>query len=238
MQVMDTRCQCVPIYRGKKVDKHTGIIVGCSDYRNASYSNDRKNQRHGQQGRNGSHQTGISRRLSKDTNQCPFSLNVFQDTTGYFLTTKGSGGYHQHHPRRDHLCHSSSHLHQEETQLQHDINTARAKIGTTSSQVAWLCKKKELASKGGKTTGIMTGEIDDIYKYLKQSSNYLLCLSSCPWLNHSCPAVILLQFAVAMTQYLVKIPPGFRLHPSAFFGEINTTCIVCHPKMTIESPRR
>jgi hypothetical protein len=74
------------------------------------------------------------------------------------------------------------------------MNTALAKIGTaaaihyvhsarqgtltllSSSKVAWLCKKKELASKGGKTTGIVTGEIDDIYKYLEQSGNYYVSL--------------------------------------------------------------
>jgi hypothetical protein len=53
MQVMDIRCQCASICRGTKVDKHTaGIIVGCSDYRNSTYLNDHKNQRHSQQGWN------------------------------------------------------------------------------------------------------------------------------------------------------------------------------------------
>jgi hypothetical protein len=74
------------------------------------------------------------------------------------------------------------------------MNTTRAKIGTaanihyvrsarqgtptllSSYQVAWLCQKKELASKGGKTTGIVTGEIDDIYKFLEQSGNYYVSL--------------------------------------------------------------
>jgi hypothetical protein len=194
MQVMDIRCQSAAIYRGTKVDKHTGIIVGHSDYPNSTYSNDCQNQRHGQQGQNGSHQTGISRCLSKDTNRCPFSLNVFQDNSGYFLTTNGSCGFHMFYLRRDHLRHSRSHLHKADIQLQNDMNTTRGKIGTaanihyvcsarqgtptllSSQQVACLCKKKELALKGGKTTRIATGKIDDIYKFLEQSGNYYVSL--------------------------------------------------------------
>jgi hypothetical protein len=98
------------------------------------------------------------------------------------------------HLRRDHLHHSTSHLLKAVTQLPNDMNTTRAKIGTaaniyyvhsayqgtppllSSQQVAWLCKKKELASKEGKTTGIATGKIHDIYKFLKQSGNYYVSL--------------------------------------------------------------
>jgi hypothetical protein len=43
-QVMYIRCQCSIIYLGSKVDKATGSIVQCSDCRNATYCNDRKNQ--------------------------------------------------------------------------------------------------------------------------------------------------------------------------------------------------
>jgi hypothetical protein len=92
------------------------------------------------------------------------------------------------------IHHSTSHLHEAELQLENDINTAQAKIGTTSNihyvcsacqgtptllssfQIAWLCKKKGIASKGGKTPAIVTGKIDDIYKFLEDSGNYHVSL--------------------------------------------------------------
>jgi hypothetical protein len=66
-QVMHIQCQCSIIYRGSKVDQATGTLIQRSDYyRNSTYSSDRKNQRHGQKGRNASHRTTIQRRLTKD----------------------------------------------------------------------------------------------------------------------------------------------------------------------------
>jgi hypothetical protein len=50
-QIMDIRCQRSPIYHGAKVDKDTGTISGYSDYRDSTYCNDCKNQRHGQKGK-------------------------------------------------------------------------------------------------------------------------------------------------------------------------------------------
>jgi hypothetical protein len=110
------------------------------------------------------------------------------------MKTTASAGIHQYHLRHDHLRHSTSHLHKAELQLKDDINTAWTKIGTaanihyvcfacqgaptllSSSQIAWLCKKKDIASKGGKTPVIVTGEINDIYKFLEESGNYYVSL--------------------------------------------------------------
>jgi hypothetical protein len=64
-QVMHIRCQCAVIYHGSKVDKETGAIINRSDYRNSTYQNDCKNQRHGQKGKNASHRTSINRCLTK-----------------------------------------------------------------------------------------------------------------------------------------------------------------------------
>jgi hypothetical protein len=55
---MYIRCQCAIIYCGSKVDS-TGSIVDRSDYQNTTFCNDRKNNRHGQKGTNGSHQTEL-----------------------------------------------------------------------------------------------------------------------------------------------------------------------------------
>ncbi len=97
-QVMYIRCQCSIVYRGDKVEKETGTIIQRSDYRNSTYTNDRKNQRHGQKGRNGSHRTSIDRRLTKNEDHCSFSLAVYQDTSGYYMKTTNCNGLHQYHP--------------------------------------------------------------------------------------------------------------------------------------------
>jgi hypothetical protein len=62
-QSMWIRCQCTPVYRDKKFDK-SGSIILRDDYRNTTFCNDRKNNRRGQKGRNGSHRTTINRRIS------------------------------------------------------------------------------------------------------------------------------------------------------------------------------
>jgi hypothetical protein len=144
-----------------------GSIIGCSDYWNATYCNDYKNQCHGQKGRNASHQTDIEHCLSTDMDICPFSLYVFQDNTGCFLKMTASGGIHPYHPHHYFLRVSTSHLNEEELELQEDMNSARAKIGTKANihyihscscqggsptllslaQIAWLYKKKASNSK-------------------------------------------------------------------------------------------
>ncbi len=57
-QSMYIRCQCSPLYRGSKMDKQ-GSVVLREDYRATTFTNDRKNQRHGIKGINGSHRTAI-----------------------------------------------------------------------------------------------------------------------------------------------------------------------------------
>ena len=128
-QVMHIRCQCGVIYRGSKVDKETGSIINRTDYRHSTYRNDRKNQRHGQKGRNASHRTSIERRLTKNDDCCPFSLAVFQDKSGYYMSSTNCKPLHQYHPRRDSLRASCSLLTDDEYQLQDDLNSARAKLG-------------------------------------------------------------------------------------------------------------
>jgi hypothetical protein len=132
-QEMYICCQCSPIYRGSKVDKVTGSLLGRTDYRNATYCNNRKNQRHGQTGRNASHRTGAECRLTSDEGRCPFSLAVFQDESGYYMKSKKGSVLHQFHSRRDHLRSSISLLQKEEVQLQGDLNSARAKLGSTAN---------------------------------------------------------------------------------------------------------
>jgi hypothetical protein len=41
----------------------------------------------------------------------------------------------------------------------------------SSTQISHLCKKKAASSKVGTPSGIITGETDDIYMFLEQSSN-------------------------------------------------------------------
>jgi hypothetical protein len=153
------------------------------------------NQRHSQEGRNASHQTCIEHHLSKDTDRCPFSLSVFQDDTRYFMKTTASSGIHQYHPCHDFLHASASYLSKAELELQEDMNSACAKIGTAAyihygcsahqgtptllslGQIAWFRKKTASSLKVvGNASGIMTGEIYDIYKFLEESGNYYVSL--------------------------------------------------------------
>ena len=187
-QVMHIRCQCSILYRGNKVDKETGALVLRSDIRKSTFSNDRKNQRRGQAGKNAAHRSSSSRRLTKHEDHCSFSLSIFQDESGYYMQSTNSKPFHQYHPRRDKLRILSSHLTDEQCQLQEDLNTARSKLGAavnlhyvrsartgtptvlSSSQIAYLCKKK---AKDGKTKD---GQTDDIYKFLEESGNYYISL--------------------------------------------------------------
>jgi hypothetical protein len=164
-QVLDIRCQCVAVYRGPKVDKGTEALVARDDYRIESYTNNRKNQRHGHKGRTSSHQTGIDQRNFKEEDKCPFILSVFMDATGYFMKSTAGCVLHQFHARHDHLRVSTTHLREDKLQLQEDMNSARAKIGTAANvhyvrsarqgtptllspqQIQHLCKKNESSSK-------------------------------------------------------------------------------------------
>lgn len=106
-QVMYIRCQCSIIqYYGSKVDKAIRSIIACSDYRNAAYSNDHKNQHHGQKGkgRNASHITAIELHLIKNDDHCSFSLAVYQDNNDYYMQSTTCTGSHQFYPCHDLLC--------------------------------------------------------------------------------------------------------------------------------------
>jgi hypothetical protein len=171
------------------VDKVSRAIIDRSDYRTATYANDRKNQRHGQAGRHASHRTAIDRRLHKTEDACSFSLAVFQDETGFFLKTKNCFGTHEYHARRDHLRTSVALLDEQDLQVQTDLNTARSKLGTavnlhyarsaregtatvlSRQQIVWLCKNKDMNDSDKET-----GETDDIYSYLERSGNYYVSL--------------------------------------------------------------
>jgi hypothetical protein len=193
-QSMWIRCQCAPVYRAKKFDK-SGCIIPHDDYGNTTFCNDQKNQRRGQKGRNASHRTTINCRISTDKDRCTFSLSVFYDDRGYFIKPKIGSVYHKYHARRDHVRSPSSLLNQEDNQLQHDLNSARAKTGVAANlhftriarkgtptilsrdQIKYLVKKNSNLKKGKlDADGTESGEIDDIYEYLKRSGNYYVSL--------------------------------------------------------------
>jgi hypothetical protein len=190
-QCMYIRCQCGIIYRGDKIDKVTGKIIERDDYRNTTYSNDRKNQRHGQSGRNASHRTVSDRRLTKDEDACPFSISVFQDKDGFYIKSKLGSVTHQFHPRRDHLRSPVTLLGKDDTQLQSDLNSARAKVGTAANlhyvrtaregtptvlsrhQIRQIVKINQTEGGDGNKEN---GEIDDIYTFLEETGNYYVSL--------------------------------------------------------------
>jgi hypothetical protein len=187
-QSMYIRCQCAVLYRGNKVDS-TGSIVMRSDYRNATYCNDRKNNRHGRKGTNGSHRTDIERCMSKVAARCSFSLAVFHDAKGYFIKSSSGSVLHEFHARRDHLRASTTLLDEDEVQIQQDLNSARAKTGTAANlhyvrtgrkgtptvlsrdQIKALVKKNSHSIKENDIGNDERGEIDDLYHFLEESGN-------------------------------------------------------------------
>jgi hypothetical protein len=62
-----------------------------------------------------------------------FTLAVFQDEKGFFLKTTNCFAFHQFHACHDHLHTLTSLLQEEEIQLQEDLNSARAKLGTAAN---------------------------------------------------------------------------------------------------------
>jgi hypothetical protein len=191
-QSMYIRCQCAVLYRGNKVDS-TGSIVSRSDYRNTTYCNDRKNNRPGPIGTNGSHRTDIERRMSKGADRCSFTLSVFHDAKGYYIKSSIGSVFHQFHARRDHLRASTSLLAEDEVQILQDLNSARAKTGTAANlhyvrtgrqgtptvlsrdQIKALVKKNS-HSKNENDIANERGEIDDLYHFLEQSGNFYVSL--------------------------------------------------------------
>ncbi len=192
-QCMYIRCSCSILTQSKKIDKVTGKIIERSDYRNTTFSNNRKNARPGQAGRNASHRTSIDRRFTKNDDSCPFNLSIFKDGDGYFIKSKLGNPCHEYHPRRDHLRTSSSLMLDDETQLQADLNSARAKVGTAANlhyvrtarlgtptvlscnQIRAILKKSKPGEEGD-STNKENGEIDDIYQFLEETGNYYVSL--------------------------------------------------------------
>jgi hypothetical protein len=175
------------------VDKATETLNERSDYRNSTYSSDRKNQRHGQKGRNAPHRSASEGPLTKDEDHCPFSLAVYQDATGYYMKSTNCTGSHKCHPQWDQLGTPASLLVEEEFQLQEDLNSACAKLGAAvnlhyvcfarqgtstvlpSCQIAYLCKKKPSVL-NGKDGESKDGETVDIYKSLEELGKYYVSL--------------------------------------------------------------
>jgi hypothetical protein len=129
---MYIRCQCAPLYRGSRTDKQ-GSVVPRADYRATTFTNDRKNQRHGMKGIKGSHRTTLDRRTSKGDERCPFSCSIFLDSDGYYLKTATNSFLHQFHARRDHIRTSTTLLDVDENQIQGDLSSARAKTGVAAN---------------------------------------------------------------------------------------------------------
>jgi hypothetical protein len=205
-QSMWIRCQCAPVYRAQKFDK-SGSMVHRDDYRNTTYCNDRKNNRRGQKGRNASHRTTINRRVSTEEERCTFSLSVFHDERGYYIKPKLGSIFHKYHARRDHVRSSSSLLNKEDNQLQYDLNSARAKTGVAANlhftrsgrkgtptvlsrdQIKYLVKKNSNLKEGKSDVGTESGEIDDVYEFLKESGNYYVSLlARSPTLSSQVPS--------------------------------------------------
>jgi hypothetical protein len=86
-----------------------GSVVPREDYRATTFTNDRKNQRHGIKGTYGSHRTTLDRCASKGDKACPFTLSIFLDSAGYYLKTSSNTFLHRYHARRDYI-HTSTAL--------------------------------------------------------------------------------------------------------------------------------
>ena len=192
---MYIRCQCAPLYRGSKTDKQ-GSVVPRADYRATTFTNDRKNQRHGIKGINGSHRTTLDRRTSKSDERCPFSCSIFLDSDGYYLKTATNSFVHQFHARRDHLRTSTALLDTDESQILGDLSSARAKTGVAANlhyirsgrrgtksilshkQIKRFLKKNPFQEDGNEAedTTNGSGETDDLYQFLEKSGSHYVSL--------------------------------------------------------------
>jgi hypothetical protein len=186
-QSMYIRCQCAPIYRGSKMDKQ-GSVVPREDYRASTFTKDRKNQRHGIKGINGSHHTTLDRRASKVDEACPFTLSIFLDSAGYYLKTSSNTFLHQFHARRDHIHTPTTLLDSDKSQILCDLSSARAKTGVAANlhyvrsgrqgtksilshaQIKRLLKKNPHQEDGNEADESMngSGETDDLYQFLEK----------------------------------------------------------------------
>jgi hypothetical protein len=194
-QSMHIRCQCAPIYRGSKMDKQ-GPVVPREDYRASTFTKDRKNQRHGIKGINGSHRTTLDRRASKGDEACPFTLSIFLDSAGYYLKTSINTFLHQFHDRRDHIHTPTTLLDSDKSQILCDLSSARAKTGVAANlhyvrsgrqgtksilshaQIKRLLKKNPHQEDGNEADESMngSGETDDLYQFLEKSGSHYVSL--------------------------------------------------------------
>ncbi len=110
-----------------------GTVVPHGDYRASTFTNDRKNQRHGIKGINGPHRTTLDRRASKGDEACPFTLSIFLDSAGYYLKTSSITFLHQFHARHDHICTPTTLLDSDESQILCDLSSVRAKTGVAAN---------------------------------------------------------------------------------------------------------
>ena len=157
-----------------------------SDYRQDTYSNNRRNNRQGLQGRRGKKRRGAI--LSKDKDAlCPFSIPVYQDCLGYYVRSKFTHPYHETHPRRDHIRVREKLVHGDDMEAIKDSTQACALSGTgrniyyvrsrrkqkkasllSTRQVSKIChdlrKKRKLAEN---VSGDANGDIDDLYRILQ-----------------------------------------------------------------------
>jgi hypothetical protein len=60
--------------------------------------------------------------------RCPFSLSLFHDNMGYYMKSTTSSGINEFHPHRDFPYAFTSHLNEEEVDLQEDMSWVHAKI--------------------------------------------------------------------------------------------------------------
>jgi hypothetical protein len=196
-QSMYIRYQCAPLYQGSKMDKQ-GSVVPREDYRATTFTNDRKNQRHGMKGINGCHCTTLDRRTSKGDEPCPFTCSIFVDSDGYYLKSATNSFLHQFHARRDHIRTSTALLDANENQILGDLSSARAKTGVAANlhfvrsgrqgtksilshaQIKRLLKKNPHEEDGNEADESMngSGETDELYQFLEKSGSQPLCLSS------------------------------------------------------------
>jgi hypothetical protein len=128
-QSMYIRCQCAPLYQGSKTDKQ-GSVVPWAHYRATTFTNDRKNQRHGMKGIKGSHHTTLDCRTSKGNER---SCSICLDSDGYYLKSATNSFLHQFHARRDHIRTSTTLLDVDENQIQGGLSSARAKVGVAAN---------------------------------------------------------------------------------------------------------
>ena len=193
------RCQCAFTYKGGgKVDKNSGKVVGRDDYRSSTISNDKKNQRSGKRGKNGSHRTDSLKRFKKSEAQCGFHLSVYLGSNGYYVKTGLGNPHHEFHEPRMHIRLPSKLVHNKEQTIVKDLHSAKALSGVarntyyvrssrkgpptllSHSQIRYLCKKYKNkphdASLSKTSDEEESSGMDDLFEYLEDSNSSYVTL--------------------------------------------------------------